>query len=109
MATPTQQKIAEALKQNRTNLRAWAKAHNYKYNTVWNTVMRWAGRDDRTPHGGIARLIMEDLEAYVEAADVKPLVNKTGLSKEEFTNQLEKLIAIHFPVSSPDPFNTTGE
>lgn len=74
MAVPTQQKISEALAQNGTNLCAWAKANDYNYKTVWNAVKKWAGRNDRTPHGGIARLIMKDLAAYVEAADV----NTTG-------------------------------
>jgi len=69
MATPTQQNISDALARNDTNLCAWAKANDYNYQTVWNTVMRWAGRDDRTPHGGIARLIMKDLEKYVDESN----------------------------------------
>lgn len=70
MAVPTQQNISDALAKNGTNLCAWAKANNHKYRTVWNTVSRWAGRDDRTPHGGLARQIMSDLAVYVEAAQV---------------------------------------
>lgn len=70
MATPTQEQISEALRTQKTNLCAWAKAHNYKYTTVFNTVLRWAGRDDRTPHGGLARLIMSDLAAYVDASSL---------------------------------------
>lgn len=69
MATPTQQKILDALARNDTNLCAWAKANEYNYQTAWNTVMRWAGRDDRTPHGGIARLIMKDLAKYVDESE----------------------------------------
>jgi hypothetical protein len=66
MATPTQEQILDALQKCETNLCAWAKAHNYKYTTVFNTVLRWAGRDDRSPHGGIARHIMSDLSKYVD-------------------------------------------
>jgi hypothetical protein len=36
-----------------------------------DTVLRWGGRDDRTPHGGIARLIMKDLEKYVDESEEK--------------------------------------
>jgi len=71
MMTPTQAQIAEALQSQGTNLCAWAKVNKYKYTTVFNTVSRWAGRDDRTPHGGIARLIMVDLAAFVEATKVR--------------------------------------
>ncbi len=71
MATPTQAQIMTALHAQETNLCAWAKAHQYKYTTVFNTVGRWAGRDDRTPHGGIARLIMSDLTAFVEDTKVR--------------------------------------
>lgn len=67
MATPTQEQIAKTLQDRETNLCAWAKAHDYKYTTVFNTVQRWAGRNDRTPHGGIARLIMKDLAAYIDS------------------------------------------
>ena len=65
MAAPTQEQISHALETRGTNLCAWAKERKYKYTTVYNTVCRWAGRNDRTPHGGIARMIMSDLSAYV--------------------------------------------
>ncbi len=71
MATPTKHQISEMLVKHETNLCAWAKAHGYIYMTVFNTVNRWAGRDDRTPHGGLARLIMRDLAADVEAAECR--------------------------------------
>ena len=71
MAIPTQQNILDALQQNETNLCAWSKDHEYKYTTVFNTVLRWAGRDDRTPHGGLARQIMSDLAVYVEEHKVR--------------------------------------
>lgn len=71
MAIPRQAQIVDALQMQGTNLCAWAKDNNYKYTTVFNTVSRWAGRDDRTPHGGIARLIISDLEAFVAASEVR--------------------------------------
>lgn len=73
MATPTRYQIDQMLVKHETNLCAWSKAHGYIYMTVFNTVNRWAGRDDRTPHGGLARLIMRDLAADVEAAEVHNL------------------------------------
>lgn len=76
------------LVKHRTNLCAWAKAHDYEYMTVRNSVKRWAGRTDRTPHGGLARLIMRDLAADVEAAQV-------GNSEEPVANlsyQLDLLV-----------------
>ena len=69
MGIPTQQNILDALQRNETNLCEWSKAHEYKYVTVFHTVLRWAGRDDRTPHGGLARQIMSDLAVYVEATN----------------------------------------
>ncbi|TAN71578.1 MAG: hypothetical protein EPN17_00810 [Methylobacter sp.] len=69
MAAPTQEQIAHALETRGTNLCAWAKEREYKYTTVYNTVQRWAGRNDRTPHGGIARQIMSDLASYIGEDD----------------------------------------
>jgi hypothetical protein len=69
MVSPTQEQIAKALEKKDTNLCAWSVARGYKYTTVFNTVKRWAGRNDRAPHGGIARLIMRDLSAFVAKAD----------------------------------------
>jgi lambda repressor-like predicted transcriptional regulator len=69
MTSPTQQKIALALEKKGTNLCAWSKANGYNYKSVWRVVSQWAGRTDRTPHGGIARLIMKDLEMYVNESD----------------------------------------
>lgn len=67
MAIPTQEQISQALKKCDTNLCAWAKVRGYKYPTVWNTAKRWAGRDDRPPHGGFARQIIKELTEYVAA------------------------------------------
>lgn len=78
MTVPTQVHIEAALQLNNTNLCAWAKAHDYKYTTVFNTVQRWAGRNDRTPHGGIARLIMRDLAEYVEDTKCRHLSNEVA-------------------------------
>ena len=69
MSTPTQEQIDKALAASQTNLCAWAKKRRYKYTTVYNTVNRWAGRTDRTPHGGIAREIMKKIAAYVAASE----------------------------------------
>jgi hypothetical protein len=80
MAMPTQHQISEMLVNQKTNLCAWSKEHDYKYKTVFMTVSRWAGRDDRTPHGGIARMIMCDLAEDVEAFEVR--------SSEELTANL---------------------
>lgn len=76
MTIPTQEQIAKSLERTGTNLCAWSKARDYKYTTVFNTVLRWAGRDDRTPHGGLARQIMSDLATYVDAANVSQLENQ---------------------------------
>ena len=70
MATPTQAQISSALTRKGTNLCAWATGRDYKYNTVYNTVKRWSGRNDRTPHGGIARQIMKEIADYVKAAEI---------------------------------------
>lgn len=65
MTTPTQDQIVETLKNKGINLHRWALQHDHKYTTVYNTVRRWAGRNDRTPHGGIARKIMTELKETI--------------------------------------------
>ena len=69
MTVPTQEQIASSLKTKGTNLCAWSKANDYNYPTVHTVVKRWAGRNDRTPHGGIARKIMSDLDKYVRNSE----------------------------------------
>ena len=61
----TQEKLKKALDKKGTNLCAWARNHEYPYTTVHTVVGRWAGRSDRTPHGGLARKIMGELATFV--------------------------------------------
>lgn len=67
MSAPTQDQIKESLERSGTNLCAWSTERKYNYPTVFTTVKRWAGRADKTPHGGIARQIMSDLADYVRS------------------------------------------
>ena len=50
------------------SMRVWARAHGYPHGTVRQTVYRWGMRDDRPPHGGIARAVMRDLRNTLETA-----------------------------------------
>ena len=43
------------------SLAAWAKAHGYGDALALHVVKNWAGRTDRTPHGGLSRALLHDL------------------------------------------------
>lgn len=61
----THEQINLALAKHGTNLCAWSRSNHYSYSTVRTAIKRWVGRSDRTPHGGVSRLVMKDLENYV--------------------------------------------
>jgi len=71
-------RIKAELRERGTSLFAWATDHGYPLSTVYTTVDRWAGRTDRTPHGGLARQIIEQLRADL-GAEVVPF-QKPGRS-----------------------------
>lgn len=45
------------------SLAHWAKAHGHKPVTAGVVVRTWWHRPERTPHGGLSRLVMIDLRA----------------------------------------------
>lgn len=70
------EKILTALTERGSNLGKWANEHGYKGGTVYKSVSRWAGRTDRSPHGGLSRHIMADLRADL-GPEVVPEPRKT--------------------------------
>lgn len=47
----------------------WADAHRIKPVTARRVIYDWADRDDRDPHGGIARDVMFKLRLTLEVAE----------------------------------------
>lgn len=47
------------------SINAWANAHGIKPATARRVIYDWAPRDDREPHGGIARDVMKKLRETV--------------------------------------------
>lgn len=62
--------IKRALRTRGTSLSGWARTHGYEPRTVRLAVQRWAGRTDRTPHGGLSRRIMAQLTT--ELGEARP-------------------------------------
>lgn len=85
MQTHRVNEIRAALRLKGQTLRSWAIAHNFHYRTVHTTVNRWACRDDRKPHGGIARQIMSALldELKIDTKTIENLhnpINKVNIT-----------------------------
>ena len=66
MQTNRVNKIRATLALQGLSLRAWSLERDYNYRTVHAVVNRWADRKDRTPHGGIARQIMADINRWMD-------------------------------------------
>jgi hypothetical protein len=62
MAPPTQD-LKALVKERGFSLPDFARRKGYGYVTVFTTLKRWGHRNDRQPHGGLARQIMADLRA----------------------------------------------
>lgn len=58
----TTQDLRQALRDNGTSFADFAERNGYKYRTVCIVAQRWWHRKDREPHGGLARLILDDLK-----------------------------------------------
>jgi len=57
------QDLRSLVKERKLSLPDFARRKGHNYVTVFVTLQRWGHRNDRQPHGGIARRIMADLRA----------------------------------------------
>lgn len=69
----TTQDLQRELRDKGTSLNDFASRHGYKYRTVCIVAQRWWHRNDRTPHGGLARAILAELkkEIAIEKMDAQ--------------------------------------
>jgi len=59
--------LRAALRKKGTSINDFSQRNGYNYRTVCVVAQRWWHRDDREPHGGIARSILKDLKHEVNA------------------------------------------
>ena len=62
----TNQHVKNILKEHGSSLTQFAADKGYNYRTACTVAQRWWHREDKKPHGGIARQIMIDLKDYVQ-------------------------------------------
>jgi len=61
--------LQKELRSRGSSIPDFARRHGYHCRTVYIVVQRWWHRDDRTPHGGIAREILAALKAEIADGD----------------------------------------
>jgi len=63
----TTKDLQQKLKERNSSLSDFSKRYGYKYRTVCIVAQRWWHRKDRNPHGGITKMILNDLRKEIES------------------------------------------